>query len=182
MIACRWKLSSRQGKQEPGACSRLSLPLAKFGLHLQAMTGRRNNGERCVLLEVEGVNSVLKYAATLSPNISFKLLASRITAKKMILRCKSKLEKEQLLDDCAFFHSAGQELLREQRARYREPDVSDYPAAPVLPHAGPVRATKHEACAAKMITAFKKASIGIQVPKPPPRARRPGMSNLLDTH
>jgi hypothetical protein len=46
------------------------------------MTGRRNNGERCVLLEVEGVNSVLKYAATLSPNVSFKLLASRITATK----------------------------------------------------------------------------------------------------
>ena len=54
--------------------------------------------------EVEGVNSVLKYTATLSPNISFKLLASRITVKKLIASCKTRAERNQLIHDCTFFH------------------------------------------------------------------------------
>jgi hypothetical protein len=57
--------------------------------------------------EIEGVNSVLKYAATLSPNISFKLLSSRITTKKLINSCKTREARASMLQDFEYFFQRG---------------------------------------------------------------------------
>jgi hypothetical protein len=57
--------------------------------------------------EIEGVNNILKYAATLSPNITFKLLSSRITVKKLINRYKSFAERAALLEDCEYYFHYG---------------------------------------------------------------------------
>ncbi len=57
--------------------------------------------------EIEGVNSVLKHAATLSPNIYFRLLPARNTSKKLIKSCKPREARNELLEECGyFFHHA----------------------------------------------------------------------------
>ena len=72
--------------------------------------------------EVEGVNSVLKYASGLSPNISFKLLSSRITIKKLLHTCSDKSMRGVLLQDCEFFYDPGQR--GDPRSCYGSPRFS----------------------------------------------------------
>ena len=106
--------------------------------------------------KVEGVNSILKYAAHLSPNLSFKLLSSRITIKKLILgACQNISDRAAFLDDCVFFHKAGQELLKSAAVRFAEPSRADYPPAPVLDELLPI-VTQHDKCVAKQIAWLKR--------------------------
>jgi hypothetical protein len=107
--------------------------------------------------KVEGVNNILKYAAHLSPNLSFKLLSSRITIKKLILgTCQNISDRAAFMDDCVFFHKAGQELLKSAAVRFAEPSRADYPPVlPVLDELLPI-VTQHDKCVAKQIAWLKR--------------------------
>ena len=57
--------------------------------------------------EVEGVNSGLKYVSNFSPNISFPLMSSRVTAKKAINACGTRGGRQVLLDECEYYYRLG---------------------------------------------------------------------------
>lgn len=77
--------------------------------------------------ETEGVNSILKYITGVCPNITFKLLSSRITIKKLVNKCEGRAEREALLQDCEFYYSFGHDEMRCLRERFSEPRPDDYP-------------------------------------------------------
>ena len=58
--------------------------------------------------EIEGVNSTLKYTTTLAPNISFRLLSSRITVKKLVNMYKSREARDELLEDMLALYDLGE--------------------------------------------------------------------------
>ena len=53
----------------------------------------------CDTQEVEGVNNIIKTIAKLAPNISWRLMASRVTVKKAAATCQSRDARTQLVND-----------------------------------------------------------------------------------
>lgn len=67
--------------------------------------------------EIEGVNSIIKYATHLSPNLSWKLLSARMTIKKSYLNCADAAAQDALLNDCVHYHEKALPVAADHVAR-----------------------------------------------------------------
>jgi hypothetical protein len=111
--------------------------------------------------EIEGLNNTIKRVGQLAPNMSWELLAARVTIKKRVLDLQSMEERDAFVRHCVANHAAALALLRsDDAAAHRRfavvaPDLFPAVAADAGAEQQPVRSDIK--CTSKIISAIRKA-------------------------